>query len=116
MLMSDICVKSHFFFTSDALLVCVRELSLTRLHDADGCVSDREVALYFADMTKAELRVTELDVTLSNTKKKVHVKQHELVIWGTEGEMLCLPVHNDVDMDTMCEDVNRRIKENTQRK
>lgn len=111
--MSDICVKSHFFFTKDALLVCSRMLSITQMHEPEGGVLNKELALYFADMTKAEICERVIDVTLSNTKKVLRVKQYDLVIYGTDGEILRLPVHNDMDTSDLCDDINRRIQETT---
>ena len=52
--MSDICIKSHFFFTKDALLVCMRQLNLAQ-DPTDGGVSDNELALAFASIVKAEI-------------------------------------------------------------
>ncbi len=110
---SDVCVKSHYFFTKEALMVCVRQVSLSKGEGEESRVTDREEVLYFEDMCHAELLDTALEVTMTNTKKKVRVKQHELVITGKDGELLRLPVHQDMDMETLCDHINRCIKEHT---
>jgi len=50
-------------------------------------------------------------VALSNTKKQITVKWYELVLSGEEGEILRLPVNNDMDMSDLCDHVNRKIQQ-----
>ena len=110
-LVSDVCIQSHFFFTKDALLVCSRVLSLTD-NQEDGRICDREESLPFDHIQNATLTETKVEITLTNTKKKVFAKQYELVIAGDEGEILRLPVHQDMDTENLCQEINRRIKQN----
>lgn len=108
-LVSDRFVQTHFFFTSDALVVCSRALSLAVPREEEGAFADTEVVLSFSDLISAELCEQSARVTLSNTKKAVTAKWTELVILGKEGELLRLAVKNDMDMFTLCDEVNRKI-------
>ncbi len=110
-LVSDRFVKTHFFFTADALLVISRELSMTIPREEEGGVTDTELAIPYADLISAELCEQTTTVTLSNTKKPASAKWIELVITGKEGELLRLPVKNDMDMATLCDELNRKAKE-----
>lgn len=110
-LVSDRFVKSHFFFTKDALVVCSRELTLSLPREDAGASADEELTLPYHCMTEAKLVENRTQVTLTNTKKVTEVKWTELVITGEAGELLRLPVKNDMDMTTLCEELNRKIKQ-----
>lgn len=107
---SDRFVKTHFFFTADALLVVSRELSMTIPREEEGAVADTELVLPYADLVSAELVDQTGTVMLTNTQKPASVKWTELVITGHEGEILRLPVKNDMDMSTLCDGLNRKIQ------
>lgn len=110
-LVSDRYVKTHFFFTRDALVVCSRELSMTASRDdADGW-TDTEATIFYHDLVSATLVEHQTQVVLSNTKKTVTAKWLELVITGQEGELLRLPVNNDMDMSSLCEELNRKAQQ-----
>ena len=111
-LVSDRFVKSHFFFTNDALLVCSRTLSLTLPREEEGAFEDVEVILPFSDIRSAELCEQTTTITLTNTKKPASAKWTELLIMGDSEELLRLPVKNDMDMFTLCEEINRKVKNN----
>lgn len=106
--LSDRYVKTHFFFTKDALLVASREVSLTELGN-EAAVTDQNEILYFSQLTSAELVKNTADVTLSNTKKKISVNWYEMVITAESGEVLRVPAKNDMDTSTLCEEINRMI-------
>lgn len=110
-LVSDRFVKTHFFFTKDALLVCSRELSMTVPREEAGASADTSMTLFFDTLTSARLCENQTTVTLSNTKKAATAHWMELVIEGAEGELLRLPVKNDMDMSNLCEELTRKIKE-----
>ena len=107
---SDKFVKTHFFFTAEALLVISRELSMTISREDEGAMTDIELVIPYADLVSAELCDQTGTVTLTNTQKPASVKWMDLVITGKEGEMLRLPVKNDMDMSTLCDELNRKIK------
>ena len=108
---SDKYVKTHFFFTADALLVVSRELSLTVPREEERAAVDTELLLPYTELVSAELCEQTGIVTLTNTKKPASVKWMELVISGQAGELLRLPVKNDMDTSTLCDELNRKIKE-----
>ena len=113
-LISDRYVKSHFFFTQDALIVCIRELSMTIPAEEEGGVSDRELILPYNAITSAKLCEHTGQITLTSTQKPAGIKWTELIITGTEGEMLCLPVKNDMDTLGLCDELNRKISQLSQ--
>ncbi len=110
-LVSDRYVKTHFFFTRDGLVVCSRELSMTSSRDDADASKDTEATIFYHDLVSAALVENQRQVVLSNSKKTVTAKWQELVITGQEGELLRLPVNNDMDMTTLCEDLNRKVQQ-----
>lgn len=110
-IVSDIFVKTHFFFTKDTLLVCSRELSLAVSREEEGAWTDTETSFFYEEMMLLQLCEQSTQITLTNTKKPATVKWVELVITGKEGELLRLPVKNDMDMSDMCDQLNRKIKQ-----
>jgi len=108
-LVSDRFVKSHFFFTANALVVCSRELSMTLSRDEEGALVDTELVLPYDDLLLAQLCENSTQITLTNTKKAATAKWFELVITGREGELLRLPVKNDMDVSGLCDELNRKI-------
>ena len=110
-LVSDRFIKTHFFFTNDALLVCSRALSMTVPREEEGAWTDTELVLPYDELTFAKLCENTTTVTLTNTKKPATAHWMELVITGKEGELLRLPVKNDMDMSTLCDELNRKIEQ-----
>ncbi|MBE6586368.1 MAG: hypothetical protein E7645_07600 [Ruminococcaceae bacterium] len=108
---SDVYVKTHVFFTNHALLICARQLRMSLARDAAGAAEDFEWALSYEDLVSAQLCENVTAVALSNTKKQITVKWYELVLSGEEGEILRLPVNNDMDMSDLCDHVNRKIQQ-----
>ncbi len=106
---SDVYVKSHFFFTNESFVAVSRRVSLCELDGLTKAgIYDEFKKLAFSDISSASLEEKELEVILSDTKKPVKVKQGELVILGKGGELLRLAVKNDVAMESLCKDVSRR--------
>ncbi len=110
-MVSDRFVKSHFFFMADGLWVVSRTLSMTVAREEEGAVADAEYLLSYAEMQFASLSESSVEVTLTASKKTAAVRMTEIVITGKEGELLRLPVQNDMDMSNLCDALNRRIKE-----
>ena len=110
-LVSDRFVKSHFFFTADGLWVTSRTLSLTLTREEEGAATDAEYLIPYVEMQAATLAESDVQVTLTASKKMTTVRMIELIITGREGELLRLPVQNDMDMSNLCDALNRKIKE-----
>lgn len=109
-IISNLFVRSHFFFTKDALLVCARRVSLIDMDLEDGKgAEDIGGTFAFEDITACRLEESEVSVPMANTKKSATARRCELVLLGGEQELLRLPVHNDMDVSTLCDEVNRRI-------
>lgn len=111
---SDILTGTHFFFTRDTLLVATRTVCLAGGTEADG-LEHRDFADTFPLSSLVEARLDEHadTVKLTSTGKNLTVKWCELVLTakdesGTAAEALRIPVPNDMDMATLCEDINRR--------
>ena len=105
---SDRLTRTHIFYTKDTLLVVGRTLSLAELNEATGeGITDFEEQLLLTGITSASLETYETTVTLTNTGKPLTVKWCELVLQGEEGELLRIPVQNDMDAATLCEILNR---------
>lgn len=105
---SDRFVRSHLFFTKEALLVCSREVSITEMDAETGAgVTDRNQRIPFPDIKSARLDETPVTVTLTKGNKPATVRTCTLVIEGEDGELLRLPVHNDMDSATFCEALAR---------
>lgn len=108
--LSDRFVRSHLFFTKEALLVCSREVSITEMDAETGAgVTDRNQRIALRDIRSARLDEAQVTVTLTKGKKPATVRTCTLVIEGDGGELLRLPVRNDMDSTAFCEAV-RRLK------
>lgn len=110
-LVSDRYVKTHFFFTANALLVCSRALSMTLPVEDERAVTDTELTLPYESIRSVELCEQNTTVTLTNTKKPATARWMELVVSGSDGELLRLPVKNDMDVATLCDELNRRLEQ-----
>ena len=110
-LISDRYVRTHFFFTHDNLVVCSREVSMTASREDAEAWSDTYAAIPYQGILSAVLEENQTDIILSNTKKTVTAKWLELVITGQEGELLRVPVKNDMDMSTLCEELKRKARQ-----
>ena len=110
-LVSDRFVKSHFFFVADGIWVVSRTISMTVSREEEGAVADAEYLIPYAEMQFASLSESSVQVTLTASQKAATAHMTELVITGKEGELLRLPVPNDMDMSNLCEALNRKIKE-----
>ncbi len=109
---SDVYSKSHFFFTNDRLLIISRRASLCELDDLTRAgIEDKRKDILFSQIKCAVIEEFELEVTLSDTKKTINVKQYELVINGEENIITSIPVRNDISVETLCKDINRRCTE-----
>ena len=110
---SDRFTRTHIFYTKDTLLVVGRALSLTELNDTTGegiACFDGEFLL--DGITSASLETYETAVTLTNTGKPMTVKWCELVLNGSEGELLRIPAKNDMDAEGLVEFFTRRAEKN----
>ena len=107
---SDVLTRSHVFFTKDGLLVASRTLSLASLHPETGeGITNGYWELPYATLGSAYMEEHSISVTLTNTGKATAVRWFELVICDESGECLRLPVKNDMDASTLCDEINRRI-------
>lgn len=105
---SDRFTRTHFFFTRDSLLVVSRSLSVAELNEEEGQgISDYSEHLALAGITSATLEEHADSVTLTNTGKVTTVKWCELVLTAAEGELLRVPVRNDMDMAAVCDHIER---------
>jgi hypothetical protein len=86
-----------------------RALSIAALNETTGeGITDYAEHIPFSKAHSAALDLHETAVTLTNTGKALTVKWCELVISGEEGELLRIPVQNDMDASSIVEDFNRR--------
>lgn len=108
-LISDRITRTHFFFTKDSIMLVGRTLSVASLNETTGeGITDFSEHLALQAICSAALEEHETAVTLTNTGKPVSAKWCELVLSGEEGELLRVPVRNDMDAANMVEDINRR--------
>ena len=109
---SDRFVRSHLFFTRDALLVCAREVSITEMDaDTGAGYTDRTMRIPFADIRSAGLDEERVRVTLTKGGKPATMSTCTLVLTGAAGDLLRLPARNYMDASAFCDSVNRRVKE-----
>ena len=109
---SDRFVRSHLFFTRDALLVCAREVSITEMDaDTGAGYTDRTMRIPFADIRSAGLDEERVRVTLTKGGKPATMSTCTLVLTGAAGDLLRLPARNDMDASAFCDAANRRVKE-----
>ena len=105
---SDRVTRTHIFYTKDAIIVAGRTLSITTLNEAKGeGITDFSTTIAFSEITSASIETHETPVTMTNNQKTVTVKWYELSIMGEDGELLRIPVQNDMDASNLCELLNR---------
>jgi hypothetical protein len=106
---SDRFTRTHVFCTKDSIIVVGRALSLAALNEATGeGMANFEGEFLYSGITSAVLEPYETPVTLTNTGKTMTVKWCELVLNGSEGELLRIPARNDMDAEALVEFINRR--------
>ena len=106
---SDRMTRTHVFYMKDGVILIGRTLSIASLNEATGeGITDFTHTFSFGEITSASLDVYETPVTLSNTGKVTTVKWCELSITGEDGELLRIPVKNDMDASNLCDFLNRR--------
>lgn len=106
---SDLVTRTHVFYTKDSVIFAGRSLSIAALNETTGeGITDYAEHIPFSKTHSASLELHETAVTLTNTGKALTVKWCELVISGEEGELLRIPVQNDMDAASIVEDFNRR--------
>ena len=109
---SDLFVRSHFFFTKDSLLICSREVSLSEMDPNTGTgFADHNERIRYADLQTVSLVKEEIPVTLTRSGNTVHARDCRLVLCLNDNSSRSYPVRNDVDADTLCEDINRLMEE-----
>jgi hypothetical protein len=110
---SDRYTRAHLFYTKETLLVVGRTVALAELNESTGegiVAFDGE--FLWDGITSAFLEAHETVVTLTNTGKPMTVKWCELVLNGTEGELLRIPAKNDMDAEGLVDFINRRAEKN----
>lgn len=106
---SDVYTRSHLFFTKEALLVASRTVSITALGTGlDNSRRDFVDNYPLSTIAGATVEEQKITVALTATKKPMKVTYCELVVVSNEGELFRLPVHNDMDVATFCDQINRR--------
>lgn len=105
---SDRLTRTHIFYTKDGIILAGRTLSIANLKEEEGQgITDFTATLSYSEIKSAALEPHETAVTLTNSGKPLTVKWCELVLTGEEGELLRIPVQNDMDAATLCEILNR---------
>jgi hypothetical protein len=105
---SDRLTRTHVFYTKDGILLAGRTLSIAYLNEATGeGMTNFTASFAYSEITSAELELHETPVTMTNTHKTLPVRWCELVLTGEDGELLRVPVQNDMDAATLCEILNR---------
>lgn len=109
-LISDRYTRTHIFYTKDSLLVVGRTVSIADLDESKGIGrEDFDIQIPFSSIRQAALEPHETTVSLTNTGKATVAKWCELVLTGEEGELLRIPVQNDMDAASLVEDIQHRI-------
>ena len=105
---SDRLTRTHVFYTKDGIILAGRTLSIASLNESTGeGMTDFSETFSYSEITSAAMDAHETPVILTNTGKTVTVKWYELSIMGEEGELLRIPVQNDMDASNLCELLNR---------
>lgn len=110
-LISDQYVGAHFFYTKEGILVVGRRLSIAALNGEEAGIENFTATLAFTEIRSAKLEEHATPINLSNTGKSMTVKWYELVVTAAApdaGELLRIPVKNDMDAAGICEEINRR--------
>ena len=90
-------------------MIVSRTVSISELNETEGTgIMDFSDHITFDSIKNASLEEYSTPVTLTNTGKPLTVKWCELVLQGEEGELLRIPVKNDMDAATLVDDINRR--------
>ncbi len=109
---SDRFTGAHFFFTKDTLIVIGRSIAVAELgEDPNAGIRDFSETYLLAGIREAKLEEHTAEIKMTNTGKCGTLKWYELVLTAdtAEGEeLLRLPVKNDMDSATLCEEINRR--------
>lgn len=106
---SDRITRTHIFFTKESMILVSRTLSLATLNETTGeGITEFLEHIPFESVTSAALEPHESAVTLTNTGKSLTVKWCEMVVNGAEGELIRIPVRNDMDAADTVEHLNRR--------
>ncbi len=117
---SDICTTTHFFFAKEAVMIVGRTVSTAALGtgeagDDSRAVTDFSTTLAYAEIASAAIEEHSDSVKLTNTGKMLSVKWCELVLIAADEagtELLRVPAKNDMDAAGLCEEINRRAREN----
>ncbi len=108
---SDVYVKTHLFFTNEALVAISRKASLCSLDGLTRAgITDTFKKIPFSSISNAALVENELEAELSDIKKPIKLKQHYFVVDGEQEELLRLPVKDDVAIVAICEEIKRKTK------
>lgn len=106
---SDRFTRTHIFLTKETVMIVGRSLILTELDGTtESGVTDFSEHIAISGITSATLEQYETPVTLTNTGKTMTVKWCELVLMGSEGELLRVPAKNDMDVINFVDDINRK--------
>ena len=105
---SDVYVRSRLFFTKESLILASRRVSVAELNEATGeGIQDTTLHIPLSAIRDASLCEYTQSVTLTNTGKTATVSWCELVVSGEEGDMIRIPVHNDMDAATLVDAIRR---------
>ena len=105
---SDRLTRTHVFYTKEGIILSGRTLSIAALNEATGeGMTDFCETLGYGEITSASIETHQTPVTLTNTGKAATVTWYELSIMGEGGELLRIPVRNDMDAANLCELLNR---------
>lgn len=108
---SDVYVRSHLFFTKESLILASRRISVAELNEATGeGIQDTTLHIPFSAIRDASLCEYTPSVTLTNTGKTTTVSWCELVVSGEDGDMIRIPVQNDMDAATLVDTIHRMIE------
>ena len=106
---SDRYTRAHVFYTKDGFIIVGRTLSVASYNESTGeGITEFSEQFLYSGLTSASLECFETTVTATNTGKPMTVKWCELILTGSEGELLRIPARNDMDATSFVEDVNRR--------
>ncbi len=105
---SDRYTRTHFFYTSETLMVIGRTLTLSDIGDEGFAYRDFSETFILSEIT-ATLDEHATTVQMTTGGKPTTVRWCELVISSGDGEeLLRLSCPNDLQMSELCETVNRR--------
>ena len=106
---SDRYTRAHVFYTKDGFIIVGRTLSVAAYSEATGeGITEFFEQFLYSGLATASLEAYDTTVTATNTGKPMTVKWCELILTGSEGELLRIPARNDMDAASFVEEVNRR--------